>query len=74
MVHQPLIPFFEVCMVGARFLIYFQDYVGRVWKYINITNDLTSQIIKDEVVDFFFMPSLGHISWALPCHTPKKHS
>ena len=56
MVYQPLIPFFEVCMVGTRFLLYFQDCQER--KYTDKMKDLTSQTIKDEVVDFFFMPSL----------------
>ena len=72
MVYQPLIPFFEVCMVGTRFLLYFQDCQER--RYTDKMKDLTSQTIKDEVVDFFFMPSVGYISQALPCHTPKTYS
>lgn len=39
-----------------------------VWKCIDTTKDLTNQNVKDEIVDFFFMPSLGHSSWALFIH------
>lgn len=44
-----------------------------VWKCIDTAKDLTNQNVKDEIVDFFFMPSLGHSSWALSFYSPEKY-
>ena len=68
MVYQPLIPFSEVCMVGTRFLLYFQDCQERleIYRYnerFNKSNDKRwggRFLLYAKLVIYFSGPSLSY--------------